>query len=126
MTGGTSNPLGGPTNPPLGPREGDLPAPFPNSKTFKIIRAGDVEQADSYVKLTGGCEFIYEGFHTFADEAEGNLLTGVFMLRRNVRVEGSDTIITGEQVTIDYKRRTYSGLDAEVVLSPGVVGGGIR
>lgn len=123
------NPLAAPVNPPLPDQAGELPASIPNSRSFKIIRAGEggpVGLGGDYVKFTGGVEFVYEGYHTYADEAEGNLTTGVFTLRRSVRVEGRDTIITGEQVNVDYKRRTYSGRNARVILAQSLLGGRFR
>ncbi|CAN5576225.1 hypothetical protein BH11ARM2_BH11ARM2_17320 [soil metagenome] len=125
--GNSPNPLAAPVNPPLSAqRKGDLPAPVPNSKTFRILKAGTTDFNGDYVHLTGGTEFVYQGYHTFADEAEGNLTTGVFSLRRNVEVYGSDMVIKGEQVNVDYKRRTYSGRDARVVLDPKLLGGRFR
>jgi LPS-assembly protein len=123
------HPEGHPGLPPKTPTEpalrdqGSLPGTEDEGQPFKIIRSGRQRQRGNKIEISEGVEFVYRGYHVFADSAEGDLKTNIFTLSKNVQIIGSDTVIKGDRVTVDFERRTYRSYDAESQLSPKLVGG---
>lgn len=101
------------------------PAPDPQGK-FEIIGAGDIIQDGDVANLSGGAEFVYEGYHVLADNASWNRITHVANLFGNVKITSADTVIKGERVTIDFDHSTYQSHNAEAQISPKDLGGRVK
>jgi len=104
-------------------RTGDLPAPVGSGNDLEIIRGDNYRRDGDKVFLEGGVEFLYKGYRTLADRAEGDLTTEVFTLYGHVKVIGTDaTTVEGATVEIDYRNRTYRATDSRAILPPSFFG----
>jgi len=104
-------------------RTGGLPAPVGTGNDLEIIRGDNYRRDGDKVTLEGGVEFIYRGYRTLADRAEGDLGTEIFTLIGNVKVIGTDaTIVEGTTVEIDYRNRTFRAIDSRAILPPAFFG----
>lgn len=92
-----------------------------DSSVLQIVKYGQAERDGNTVRMSGGVEFIYRGYRTFADEAEGDLSTEVFTLRKNVKVVGADGVVYGELVTFNYKERSYVAENGSGTLAPSAL-----
>jgi len=73
--------------------------------------------------MSGGVEFVFHGYHVFADSAEGNLTTNIFSLRGDVKIVGKDAVVEGAQVSIDFDKRIYHAVDSKSDLKPTLLQG---
>ncbi len=121
--GGTKDPLQPIGFPGLPPKYGELPEPQSADVEFRLIRLGQGGRSGNIVRGTEGAEFMYKGFHVFADEVDGNLQTSIFTLRGNVKVIGKESVVVGERVTVNFENSTYLAEDAESQLDPRLVQG---
>ena len=99
-----------------------LPDPEVDDKSFQILR-GDLQQSHDEVRMTGGVEFMYHGYHVFSDVATGNLQTNIFTLQGNVKLIGKDAVVTGEQISVDFDKKIYHAVDSKAVLAPSLIQG---
>jgi LPS-assembly protein len=118
-----SDPLEPPGAPGLPPK---LPPrnPDPNEPEagFRVVQAGSVYYYGDEVHVNGGGEMLIRGYHVFADRGRGNRSTEVWELEGNVRVIGSETVISGDRIIVDFKSETYRAFSAESQLSPRFLG----
>ncbi len=121
--GTTPNPMQPSDFPELPEKNPALPPPGSESPTLQVLKAGTQRRTGSRVTLSGGTEFLYRGYHVFADSADGDLATRVFTLSGNVDIIGKDAIITGQKVTVDFDARTYRAFDSSGELRPSLLGG---
>ncbi|MEZ0327896.1 MAG: hypothetical protein ACAH95_18530 [Fimbriimonas sp.] len=120
---GTKDPLQPVGFPGLPPKFGDLPEPQSTEVEFRLIRLGEGGKSGNLVRGSQGAEFIYKGYHVFADEVDGNLQTSIFTLKGNVKVIGKDSVVVGDRVTVNFDNNTYLAEDAESQLDPRLVQG---
>ncbi|AIE86708.1 hypothetical protein [Fimbriimonas ginsengisoli] len=124
-------PVGNPGLPPKTPpdptiaQQGDLPGTENPDEGFKLIRSGRQRWSGKHVEMDEGVEFVYKGYHVFADSGEGDLNTNIFSLAHHVQIIGTDAVVKGERVVVDFKQRTYRSFNAESQVSPKLVGGKI-
>ena len=105
-----------------GIRSGGLPAPVGNSEDLEIIRGDNYRRDGDRVFLDGGVEFLYKGYRTLADRAEGDLTTEIFTLYGHVKVIGTDaTTVEGVTMEIDYLNRTFRATDSRAILPPSFI-----
>lgn len=102
--------------------QGNLPGPANADQPFQIIR-GNARRSGNHIEFKEGVEFLYKGYHIFADSGEGDLATNIFTLSDNVQIIGADSVVKGQRVTVDIDRRTYRSYDAESQIPPRLVGG---
>jgi LPS-assembly protein len=126
LQGDQQNPLAPKGNPPLPPKHETLPEPVEQTRAYRVVRTGQSRRRGNTVSMTGGTEFFVRGYHVFADEAEGDLSTNVFTLTNKVRIIGTDTVITGEKITVDFNNRSYRSINAESQLTPQLVKGKLK
>lgn len=103
--------------------KGQIPEPESDDKSFQIIKQGQSKQSHGDVEMSGGVEFMYHGYHVFADSVEGNLNTNIFSLKGDVKLIGKDAVVTGAQVTVDFDQKIYHAIDSRADLKPSLVGG---
>jgi hypothetical protein len=110
------------------PREGRLPPPEPveDPRRLEVVFAGELEQEGDIVRLGGGIEVLYRGFRIFAREMVGNLATEVFDLRGEVRLIGTDAVVVGERVIVNFPTEEFRAFDSEAQLRPSLVQGNVR
>lgn len=112
------------------------PSGFPNpSRTeqefddtgnrFVLRTAEQFSRTGSEVRASGNVHFQFRKYDVYADEAAGNLDTQVFTLKGNVLAFGSDQVLRGKAVTIDFRNDTFSYIDGEAQLGPGFLGGNL-
>jgi len=104
-------------------RTGKVPEPEEDDKAFQIIRAGNSRQVGEDVEMGGGVEFIFRGYHIFANNVEGSLSTHIFSLKGDVKLLGKDAVVSGEQVTVDFDQRIYHAVNSKAKLEPSLVQG---
>lgn len=104
-------------------RTGKVPEPETDDKAFQVIRSGKFRQIHEEVEFSGGVEFMYRGYHVFADSAEGNLDTQIFSLAGDVKLIGKDAVVQGAKVTVDFDKRIYHAIDSRADLKPSLVQG---
>jgi LPS-assembly protein len=105
-------------------RSGGLPPPVGSGQDLEVIRCENFTQDGNQVKMTGGVEFIYRGYRTFADSAVGDLSTEVFELDGNVRIIGSDALtVDGQHIAVNYRTQDFKSTNSRAILPPSVVGG---
>jgi LPS-assembly protein len=121
-----SNPLAPTDSAPLPPRDGTLPPPEQDKREFKLIRSGTFSQRGNRLSISGGTEFLAQGYRVFADTAEGDLGTNIWNLTGHVKVVGSGSVVNGERVTADLANRSYRAYDANTQLSPSLIKGQIK
>jgi hypothetical protein len=113
-------------HPGLPPREGTIPEPVAEDDLFVLEHADRSSQVGNVVRLEGNVRFRVRGYQVTADAAEGDLTTQIFTLSGNVQVTGTEVVVWGRQVTVDFPNRSYRAEDAQSQLSPGLVGGNVR
>ncbi len=100
-----------------------VPEPQDEDKSFKLIHAKRSNQSGDDVAMSGGTEFMYKGYHVFADAVEGNLATSIFTVQGDVKIIGKQSLITGERISIDFNKRIYHATNSRQVLSPELLKG---
>lgn len=103
-----------------------LPESEDDTGSFKIIHAGPSNRKGSVIHITEGAEFEMRGYHIVADKVEGDLKSKIFHLVGNVKVDGKNTTVTGDDVTIDFENKAYIAHNAKSTLPPSLMGGGIK
>ena len=104
-------------------RTGKIPEPETDDKSFQILKTGSSHQDHDLVEMTGGVEFMYHGYHVFANIVVGNLSTSIFTLQGEVKLIGKDAVVNGDQVTVDFAKDLYHAVDSKAVLQPKILGG---
>lgn len=102
---------------------GKIPEPEADDKSFQIIRAGTSKQVGNDVSMSGGVEFMYQGYHVFADSAEGSLATHIFTLKGEAKLIGKDALVTGDQISVDFDQKIYHAIDMTADLKPSLLQG---
>ena len=100
-----------------------VPEPESKDKAFQIILAKSYRQEGDVVTIRNGAEFMYRGYHVFANEVEGNLTSSIFSLRGDVKIIGEDALISGESVTIDFEKKIYHATKSYADVKPGLLKG---
>lgn len=104
-------------------RTGKTPEPESDDKSFQIIRSGASKQVGDDVQMSGGVEFMYAGYHVFADSVAGSLSTHIFSLIGDVKLVGKDAVVSGSQVTVDFDHQIYHAIDSKADLKPSLLKG---
>ena len=103
------------------PKQYDLGAPDPSLEdTARIYwkRFGSMRMVGSKVTARDGVEFQYRGYTVRADEAEGDTDTEQFTLRGGVTLRGADQVVTGAEVWVDFREKTYRFLNGSADFRP--------
>jgi len=119
-------PIRGSEQVPTPKKVGELPDPNLDDGRIEFVRSGEMFRGGDKVRLDGGVEFLYRGYRTICDRANGDTCTGIFRLQGNVRVIGKDTTLTGDVVTVDYHQRTYRAEEMATVIVPALTTGNLR
>jgi LPS-assembly protein len=104
-------------------KTGKIPEPETDDKALQIIKVGSYKQGNGDLEMTGGVEFLFHGYHIFADSAEGNLSNNIFSLKGEVKLIGKDAVVTGSQITVDFDNRVYHSFDSQSDLKPSLIQG---
>lgn len=112
--------------PPRGDKYSMLPPTNAPEGKLKFIHADSTEQHGSTMHWDGNVEFLARGYHVLADKVVGNTTTMIFTLTGNVQVQGADSYVIGDEITVDFNNQTYVATNAESQLKPKVVGGPVR
>lgn len=103
-------------------RFGDLPPPQDLAQRDRVILLNPVavEENGSRLHATGGVEMLFRGYRVFANEAEGNRDTQIFVFTGNVLVVGKDATVKGDRVTVNFKTNFFRAQDATAQLKPSL------
>lgn len=108
------------------PKQYDLGAPDPSLEDTERIywkRFGSIKVVGSKVTASDGVEFQYRGYTVRANEAAGDTETEQFTLRGEVTLRGVDQVVTGHEVWVDFRERTYRFLDGSADFRPSFFDG---
>ncbi len=100
-----------------------IPEPESEDTSFQIMRTGTSHQKDNQVEMSGGVEFMYKGYHVFADSASGDLKSNIFSLIGDVKLIGKDALVSGEQITVDFDKKLYHAFSSKADMKPGLTQG---
>ncbi|MBS1717214.1 MAG: hypothetical protein JSS72_05740 [Armatimonadetes bacterium] len=118
-----SNPMGPSGFPPSKPKTGNLGQPIDENRLFRIIHADEASRdTKGHVHASGSLEIRFQGYHCFADEAEGDENTEVFTFRGNVTVLSKTSVVRGDEITVDFKKKVYASRKSQAEILPGFRG----
>lgn len=98
----------------------------PDPKSLLLHHADSFTRSGPKLAARGGVHFSYRRYDVWADQADGDLDTDVFRLAGDVRVQGEEQEIAGEQVVVDFRNKTFAFQHGSAKLGPGIVQGGIQ
>lgn len=107
-------------------KEGALPAPRPygdEERIFEVLSPTRVRNLGRHVSATGGIHARYKGYDMYGSTLEGDRDTEVYTLTGDVKVIGQDSVVTGQQVTVFMKDRSFRAVNADAQLSPSFLKG---
>jgi len=99
------------------------PEPETDDDAFHVIRASKSRYSGEDVSLGGGTEFMFRGYHVFADAVDGNLGTKIFSLEGDVKVIGKDAVVSGERVVFDFDKTLFHAFNSHEQFNPGMMKG---
>ncbi len=126
--------LAGPQQNPLEPsgfsqpaeRNGELPpgrSYGPEERQFKLLESGTWKKTGSRVHVSGGFHAVYKGYDLYGLELDGDTEDEIYTASGDVKVIGEDSIVVGQQVTVNFRDRTYKTVNSNVQLRPSFLKG---
>jgi len=104
----------------------DLPPETSPLQVFKLLHSETSSSAGDIAELSGNVEFVYHGYHVFADHVMWDHTTHIGNLSGHARVLTGTTVIRGDQIIVDFDVKTYRAFTGEAQVAPNLIGGGIR
>ena len=107
-------------------QEGELPqdpTSPQSSNEIRILKTGSVNRVGDIIKLGGSVHIQYRGYDLFANEIEGNVVSQVFTLIGSAKLITIDSVIEGEDITVDYLSRKYKVMNHRSELGPRLIQG---
>ncbi|HEY3779454.1 MAG TPA: hypothetical protein VGL56_00115 [Fimbriimonadaceae bacterium] len=107
--------------PPLPSKNQDLPPPRDygsDEKVMRILQMGTPTELGTHVHVDGGFHIRYKGYDLFGDTLDGYRDSLIFDATGHVRLIGQSSSVTGEDITIDFRKNTFISKQAEADLKP--------
>ncbi|MFZ4508644.1 MAG: hypothetical protein ACOYON_13195 [Fimbriimonas sp.] len=109
-----------------GQTQGILPAPQNVPKRLELVRSGKTSRSGDVLTAEGGVELLFEGYRVLCQRARGNVVTKVFEFTGNVSVVGADAVVKGEQVVVDFDKKTFEAYEGDSEIRPNLIKGYAR
>ncbi len=93
-----------------------LPTPAQDRGRITIHQAQSVRREGQIIRATGGVHITYAGYQIFGDQVEGDLTTDVFKVFGQARVMGESEDVAAEEITADFRTKTYTFRGTRLVL----------
>lgn len=87
-------------------------------KTILVRSADQFSRDGDRIIASGNVRFSYQGYDVTADRVDGNVQTQIFLLSGHALVVGSEQVVRGDEVLVNFKDRTFRYLDGSAQLGP--------
>lgn len=108
-----------PTTPTL---QDQLPPPATDIQQRFTFDAENYRRDGTKVYLSGNVVVTYKGYRLTGDVIEGDLSTGVFVMKGRARVESGGDDVVGQDITVDLNNETYTVTGGVSRISPETLG----
>ena len=118
------NPLQPTGFPGLPPRDGSLPPGLPGQdedRQLRILSAPKTRYESKKFFAEGGVRVQYRGYDIFCDALEADTETEVFVGSGNVKLIGADSVISGGQIRVDFKQKSFEAKESAAELRPSLL-----
>lgn len=93
-----------------------LPTPGQDRGRITVHQAESVRREGQIIRASGGVHLTYAGYQIFGDAVEGDLSTDIFKVIGRAQIIGESEDIAAEEITANFKTRTYTFRGIRLVL----------